>query len=302
MTGGGNETPTTSPANPPSDRPWRAVAGFVVLAIGLSWIPWLTLLITTGDPFVDPMSIALFVAGGFGPTLAGVILAIVSQGRAGFRRLISDLRRGRLGRWYGLLLLPLPVIVIAVAVTVSLGEASWELAAPAHLILLPTALLGGLVLGGLEEIGWRGFLQPRLQDHMTALTGSVIVGLVWALWHGPLFFLESTSQASSSPFWFTVHAVALSVILTWIYNGTAGSLLLVVLFHGATNGWYEWVIAGLAPDAAAGFLRPAGVLMTLFAMWLIFRHRPDNLAALSRRGWHNRSVSPSGATHEQDPL
>lgn len=266
----------------------------MVLAFGLSWIPWLTLVVTTGEPFADPVSVALFVGGGFGPTFAGVILAAVSQGRVGLRRLRSDLTGRRLGRWYGLLLLPLPVVVIAVAVIVSLGEPSWELAGAAHLILLPTALLGGLVLGGLEEIGWRGFLQPRLQDHVTALTGSVVVGLVWALWHAPLFFLESTSQASSSPFWFSVHAVALSVILTWIYNGTAGSLLLVVLFHGATNGWYEWVIAGLAPDAAGSFLAPAGLVLALFATWLIFRHGPTNLSALPRRGWHRDTPAKPG--------
>lgn len=264
------------------------------LAFGLSWVPWLAILVTTGDPFADPASVALFVGGGFGPTLAGVILAGVSQGRTGLRRLGNDLMRRRLGRWYGLLLLPLPVVVIAVAVTVTLGEASWELAGPAHMILLPTALLGGLLLGGLEEIGWRGFLQPRMQDHVTALTGSVVVGLVWALWHAPLFFLESTSQASSSPLWFTVHAIALSVILTWIYNGTAGSLLLVVLFHGTTNGWYEWVIAGLAPDAAEGFLAPAGLLLALLGAWLIFRHGPTNLSALSRRRWHGDVPPQSG--------
>lgn len=274
------------------------MAGFVVLAFGLSWVPWLTILVTTGDPFADPVSVALFVGGGFGPTLAGVILAGVSQGRTGLRRLGRDLTRRRLGRWYGLLLVPLPVVVIAVAVTVPLGEASWELAGAAHLILLPSALLGGLVLGGFEEIGWRGFLQPRLQDHVTALTGSVVVGLVWAIWHAPLFFLESTSQASSSPFWFTVHAVALSVILTWLYNGTAGSLLLVVLFHGTTNGWYEWVIAGLAPDAASGFLGPAGLMMALLAAWLIFRHGSANLATLPRRGWRRDTSSKPGGEIE----
>ncbi len=71
LTDGGDRTPTTVPASPFSDRPWKDVVGFVVLAFGLSWIPWLTLLVTSGDPFADPMSIAVFVGGGFGPTFAG---------------------------------------------------------------------------------------------------------------------------------------------------------------------------------------------------------------------------------------
>lgn len=282
---------TIGPAPVRSERAWRGAVGFVLLAFGLSWIPWLTLLATTGDPFADPASTALYVSGGFGPTLAGVIAAVVSRGRAGLRRLGSDLTRWRLGRWYLILLLPLPVVVLAVVFTATVGEAGWELASPGHLMVIPVALLGGLLLGGLEEIGWRGYLQPRLQDRIPALTANIIIGLVWALWHAPLFFLESTSHASFSPLWFTIHAVALSVIMAWIYNATGGSLLLVVAFHGAVNGWYDWVIAGLAPDAVVGFLKPAGVLLALVAAWLVIRNGPTNLAPLARRGWHTEPAA-----------
>lgn len=143
------------------------------------------------------------------------------------------------------------------------------------------------------QIGSRKRHQP-IQKPLRWVMPSSLLQFGQALWHAPLFFLESTSQASSSPFWFTIHAVALSVILTWIYNGTAGSLLLVVLFHGTTNGWYEWVIAGLAPDAATGFLGPAGLMLALLAAWLIFRHGPANLSALPRRGWHRDTLSKPG--------
>lgn len=279
------ESATTTEVTAQPAHPWRAILGFVLVAFGLSWIPWLILLGTSGDPFTDPGSTALFIGGGFGPTLAGGIFAYASRGRSGLRRLGRDLARWRLGRWYLLLLLPLPVVVIAVAAVVTLGEASWEPAGPGHLILFPMALIAGILLGGLEEIGWRGYLQPRLQDQFSALTASLVTGLVWALWHFPLFLLESTNQASFSPFWFTIHAVALSVVLAWAYNATAGSLLLVVLFHGATNGWYDWAIAGLAPNAVTSFLGPTGMLLALIATWLVLRHGPTDLAALPRRGW-----------------
>jgi uncharacterized protein len=177
------------------------------------------------------------------------------------------------------------VVVIGVAAAVTLGEASWEPAGPVHLVLLPTALIAGILLGGLEEIGWRGYLQPRLQDRFSALTVGLVIGLVWALWHAPLFLMESTSQASFSPIWFTIHAVALSVVLTWVYNSTGGSLLIAVLFHGAINGWYDWTISGLAPDAVASFLRPTGVFLALIATWLVLRLGPADLAPLRRQGW-----------------
>ena len=267
------------------DHPWRATLGFVAVALGLSWVPWLTLLGTSGNPFTDPRSMALYIAGGFGPTVAGVIFAYASRGRSGLGRLGRGLTRWRLGRSYLLLLLPLPVIVIGLAAVVTLGEATWEPVGLDHLVLLPTALIAGILLGGLEEIGWRGYLQPRLQDRFSALTVGLVIGLVWALWHAPLFLIESTSQASFSPVWFTIHAVAFSVVLTWVYNSTGGSLLVAVLFHGATNGWYDWTITGLAPDAVASFLGPTGVLLALLATWLVWRDGPADLAPLPRQGW-----------------
>ena len=184
-----------------------------------------------------------------------------------------------------MLLLPAPVVVAAVLYTVASGQATLELAGVGHW-LLPAMMLGGVLLGGFEEVGWRGYLLPRLQDRIGALTASIVIGVVWAAWHAPLFWLETTSQASFSPIWFTLHAVALSVLMTWMYNGTGGSLLLAVLFHGVVNGWYDLVVGGVAPEAAAGFLAPAAVLLTLVAAWLVLRHGPAHLSARPRHGWH----------------
>lgn len=272
-------------------RTLQDAGAFVLLALALSWTPWIALLVTTGDPLAGPVSTTLWNAGGFGLPAAAVLFVAVTGGRAGLRRLLSTLVAWRLGRWYAVLLLPLPVALLAVVLTVAFGPASLDVAGPLSWLLLPLFFAGGTLLGGFEEVAWRGYLLPRLQDRVSALTASIVIGLVWSLWHAPLFLLQSTSQATTSPLWFTLQAVALSVILTWMYNSTGGSLLLAVLFHGVVNGWYEAMVRNLAPDTAGGFMGPAALLFTLIAAWLVWRHRSGDLAARPRVRWADATTA-----------
>ncbi len=266
--------PARSSIEPQVGRPaWLPAGLFVLLTFVCSWVPWLVLVATSADPFTGPGSMALWVAGGYGPTVAAVLAAGILGGRGGLRELFGGLRRWRLGRWYLVLVLPLLVAVVAVLATVALGPASLEVAGIGHWMLFPAMLLGGVLLGGLEEIGWRGYLLPRLQSRIGPIAASVVIGLVWSLWHAPLFLLTSTSQASMSPTWFTLHAVALSLVLTWIYNGSGGSVLLAVLFHGVVNGAYDAVVGGVAPETLEGFLAPATLALAAIAAVGLLRHR-----------------------------
>lgn len=283
----------TAPASPQADvAMWRDAGVFVLVAIVVSWVPLGVLVVTGREPFAEPLATALWAAGGYGPLVAALVVARAAHGRSGLRRLGRDLRRWRVGRWYAVLLLPLPIVGVAVLVTVAIGAATVDVAGPGHWLLLPAMFLGGILFGGLEEVGWRGYLLPRLQDRTTALVASVAIGLVWSLWHVPLFLIGATTQASTSPLWFTVQAIALSVILTWIYNSTGGSLLLAVMFHGAVNGWYTAVVQGVAPTALEAFTAPAAVLTAAVAGWLLLRHGPTDLAARPSHGWQTAHAEP----------
>ena len=245
----------------------------MLLTFACSWVPWLGLVVTTGDPFAGPGSLVLWMVGGYGPTVAAVVAAALFDGRDGVGHLLAGLRRWRLGRWYLVLVLPLPVALVAVLVVVATGPASIEVAGLGHWVLLPAMMLGGVLFGGLEEIGWRGYLLERVQPSLGPIVASVVIGLVWALWHAPLFWLATTSQASLSPGWFTLHAVALSLVLTWLYNGSGGSVLLAVLFHGVVNGAYDAVVGGVAPAALGGFLAPATLAFAGIAVAAFLRPR-----------------------------
>ena len=92
----------------------------------------------------------------------------------------------------------------------------------------------------IEELGWRGYVLDRLQATRTALRATLILGVVWSLWHLPLFFVEGTYQAGlgvgTLEFWlFMIGIVPLSVAFTWVYNNTRRSILAIILFHGMVN-------------------------------------------------------------------
>jgi uncharacterized protein len=273
---GGGSSPTAKDV-------WRDAALFVVLAVALSWIPWLVVVATGGDPAMPSPAMALWMLGGLGPAAAAVVVAARSEGRPGLGLLLAGLRRWRMGRWYILLLAPLPVAVLAVLLAVATGPAQLDLTGLSQWYLLPGLFLWAVAFGGLEEIGWRGYLLPRLQDRHSALGVSVVIGLVWALWHAPLFAMVGTSQTSMSIGWFTLQAVALSVLLTAVYNATGGGLLLVVLAHGAVTAWYSAVLQWLAPAAAEDYLPYAALILVAAAGTVVWRLGPQNLARRPRQ-------------------
>ncbi|WP_454730128.1 CPBP family intramembrane glutamic endopeptidase [Cellulosimicrobium protaetiae] len=187
-------SPSLSPDG--SAQPLRGgLAAFWALAFGLSWAPWGAAWLLGGD-LADPVVFALYALGGFGPTLAALVL------RAGGRRSPRAARWGTAGRW-----LPAavgigaaPAVVTALLVP-GLGGAPADLSAGAAAVVAA----GGPVLFALvslcagplsEEFGWRGYAQPRLRRRRSPLATSVVLGAVWAVWHLPLFALTGTWQST----------------------------------------------------------------------------------------------------------
>lgn len=100
-----------------------------------------------------------------------------------------------------------------------------------------------LALGGplAEEIGWRGFLLPRLQRKLSPFQASLAIGIVWACWHLPLYFIADTSQYGNSFYVFLMATIGYAIAITWVFNRTNGSLLISILFHTAINTTLEMI-------------------------------------------------------------
>ncbi|ELY47022.1 type II CAAX endopeptidase family protein [Natronorubrum bangense] len=201
---------------------------FFLLTIAFTWT-------IHGLEFIAGLAIPI---GVLGPLVAAAFLTWLTGGS--LRQWAGQVLIWRPGlRWYLIAIVGLPVVLVAgstVLYVILTGD-------PPRPELLPrrTGLIVGyflfqlFLMGGLEEFGWRGFALPRLQERYTALIASVVIGVVWALWHAPLFFVPGTFYSQVPPALYLLQTIGLSVMITWVYNSTGGSVLLVMMFHAASN-------------------------------------------------------------------
>ena len=225
-----------------------ALVFFFLLAYLFTWSNWLPQALNSrGITSVQAPGFLTLVAG-YGPALAAIIVASLAYGRQGLRELFGRLGRWRVGiQWY-LIALFLPLLVSFLAITLNswTGGTSPDFSVagfpfgPAEtplwqkiIILLLVFILGFDGLG--EEIGWRGFALPQLLERYSALISSLILGALWAIWHFPYALTEGTFLSEVPLYWFFINLLALSIIYTWIFINTNGSLLLPLLFHAAGN-------------------------------------------------------------------
>jgi membrane protease YdiL (CAAX protease family) len=161
------------------------------------------------------------------------------EGRAGLRDLWRRLRLWRVSvGYYAFVLCWLALAKLAGAAIVALaGSGIYEMPNLAHWTALPLRFLMILFLGGPlgEEIGWRGFALPRLVARHGPGPASLRLGVVWALWHLPVFLIAGTDQYGQPILWYTVMVTAYTFLFTWVHEKTGGSLLLALLHHTAIN-------------------------------------------------------------------
>jgi len=113
-----------------------------------------------------------------------------------------------------------------------------------------------------EEIGWRGYALPRLSESLGLGPASVILGIIWATWHLPLFFFSGSDKVGQSFPLYLLQVTALSVAMAWLYWRTGASLLLVMLLHGAVNNTKD-----IVPSADPNAISPWAMSQSLVA-WL----------------------------------
>ena len=120
-----------------------------------------------------------------------------------------------------------------------------------------------------EEIGWRGYALPRLSDRLGLAPASVILGIIWASWHLPLFFVPASDTHGQSFPLFLLQVTALSVAMAWLYWRTGGSLLLVMLLHAAVNNTKD-IVPSAVPGAMNAFALSTSVVawLTLALLWI----------------------------------
>jgi membrane protease YdiL (CAAX protease family) len=272
-----------------STKTVKEAYAFLGLALAFSWfVFWgpLALFKIPSISFVSDIkgptwAIALFLVGGFVPSLLAVFLTWKKEGLSGLRILGQRIIQFKLGwRWYGYTLL-----IVMAGTTGQL--AIYKLLGNNFNGILFLAQLGNslplLILGPLsEEIGWRGYALGRLQTRWNALTSSLIVGLVWAMWHLPLFMMAGTSQHELGlPFiGFMVGFMANSILYTWLYNNTKQSLWSAILLHWLYTYAVQVVYTGVNRSPLYNWLEYLPYVV--IAIVVVFIWKPQTLSRLQK--------------------
>jgi uncharacterized protein len=212
---------------------------FYSLTLAISWSFWIPVAVSHQALIPLWPSTLFLIFGAFGPSLVAIVLTAMDGGRNAIRGLFSGLLKWRVDVRWNLVVLLLPAVfcLSAVALHVLLGGAAPRLYSPVPWYLLPAYFLLVLLFVGpmTEEIGWRWYALPMVQAERSALSASLVLGSSWALWHLPLAWTGETSWPGLPFPLFALAIVALAILFTWAYNGTGGSLLIVLLFHAAIN-------------------------------------------------------------------
>ena len=214
----------------------------------------------------------LFYLGVFAPGFVAVWLTFRQEGRTGVSALLGRLFQWRVGlRWYAFALTYMAAIKLAAALIHRLATGEWPRFGDEPLYLMLAATIGSTVILGQagEEVGWRGYALPRLARRFGLAGASIVLGIIWASWHLPLFLIPGIETTGQSFPFYLLAVIALSVAIAWLYAHTNGSLLLTMLMHAAINNTKDIVPSGAQapgnPFALSG--SPVGWL-TLGLLWV----------------------------------
>ncbi|MEM2142987.1 MAG: type II CAAX endopeptidase family protein [Candidatus Thorarchaeota archaeon] len=261
---------------PSSDRHAGVFFLLVMLIGAMGYVP--AMLSSYGIIPTDYSVLALL--GGVSPLIAALIASRRSEGPRGPDMVFSAFgRRSFPGRWYVVAIL-LPVIMFAAAILLSSVSGNPYNLQSLNLMLFVPAFLSSIVMNVWEEIGWRGYALPKLQERHGAMTSGVVVGVFWALWHWPLFMMRDSQMLANYGSYsvFFIDSILLSLVYVWLYNSTDGNLIIPTLFHAGTNA------AGIVLLMETGYAMDSLYLMTVYAVaaLLVIAFNPRD--SLSRRG------------------
>lgn len=242
--------------------------GFFVVTFVVSWGFWLAARYT---PDAGLRWLLLYL-GVFTPGFVALWLTGRATGRSGVVALLRRLVDWQVpARWYVFAVSYMAVVKLTVAALHRVVTGSWPVFGDAPWYGMLAATLVSTAVGGQagEELGWRGYALPRLAERFGLGVASVLLGVLWAGWHLPLFFFPGADVAGQSFLVYVLQVTALSVAIAWLYANTRGSLLPVMLMHAAVNNTKD-IVPSAEPGAANPWVPSHSLVawLTVTLLWL----------------------------------
>ncbi|HEY8203859.1 MAG TPA: CPBP family intramembrane glutamic endopeptidase [Pyrinomonadaceae bacterium] len=253
----------------------RSLLKFFSLTYIVSWILWIAaaaiLRVATPQPsgFLA-LSGLLYLLGVFAPSLVALALTARADGRAGTLALLRATVKWSVGaRWYVFAVAYMAAIKLAVALLLRIATGAWPAFGQEPLYLMAIAIPFSTPVQAGEEIGWRGYALPRLSARLGLSSASIALGVIWACWHLPFFFISGADKSGQSFPLYLLSTTALSVAMAWLYWRTNGSLLLTMLMHAAVNNTKDIVPSAVSAATNAFSLSSSRVAwLSVAILWI----------------------------------
>ena len=256
---------------------------YFALCFAISWVMYSVASLAT-EPVARN---TLAYLGVYTPGLLALLITYREGGASALGALVKRLFRWQVGAgWFVFALFFTIALKLTAALLLRIGTGAWPAFGKDPVPLMIAAAIGSTMIGGQagEELGWRGYALPRLARNFGLGAASLILGVIWAAWHLPLFFmLGGDTLGQSFPF-YVIQVTGLSVVIAWLYMKT-GSLLLTMLLHAAINNTKD-IVPSVVTGASNPWVlhaSPAGwltlSLIWLCALWFLLDMRQDTFVA-----------------------
>jgi membrane protease YdiL (CAAX protease family) len=228
---------------------------FFVATYAVTWGCYAVAVLLTRDSVTitaapSSLRMLLLLLGTFAPALVAIALVARDSGSAGLQGLLRRMLDWRVrARWYVFAVGYVLALKLAAALVHRSVAGDWPAFGVTPWLAIAVAIVVGTPLQAGEEIGWRGYALPRMEERFGLARASLLLGVLWGCWHLPLFFISGPGNYGQSLPMFVLGSTCLSVAMAWLYANTRGSLLLAMLMHSAANQTIGVVPTRLATPA-----------------------------------------------------
>ena len=212
-------------------------------------------------------------ASTFSPGIVAIVMTLIQSGKMSLKKLLLKIIKWRVNiKWYAFALI-VPLLAVSASLVIyhltfrqAVDTSEWYLPLILLFIFLPFSPLW-------EEIGWRGFLLPLLQAKFSPLFAALILGLIWGIWHIPMYLVHNPEGARTGQFlvFFILGTIPLTILFAWLFNKTGGSLFITIFFHSAINASFT-----LFSKIPTGELRPfifCMIAFTIIALLIVWKSK-----------------------------